>query len=157
MGYTDTRDYSKGCASVFLMGTGMARMDNGDSRGLIPIGQHGWHDEREKVPVFRGDGGSLITTSWWCGGLSIFCLIVAMMISVQDYAGNIDPTGIQSRFLISLLGGLFAWFWAILFGVGHIVRAIYFLPGDAMKVCAETAEVRAKMRAREAAQASLSG
>ncbi|RXR28644.1 hypothetical protein [Sphingobium fluviale] len=128
-------------------------MDDDSGSGLTPDGQHGWLDERDKAPVFRGDGGGIITTSWWCAGLSVFCLIAAMMISTQDYMGNVDQSNIQSRFFISLLGGFFAWCWSILFGVGHIVRAIYFLPGRSMKVCAETAEVRAKITARKAAEA----
>ncbi len=78
-----------------------------------------------------------------------------MTITTQDYAGSIDPSAIQLRFIAYLLGGLFAWFWALLFGVGHIVRAIYFVPGEAMKVCADTAVVRGKIKSLKAVKTVL--
>lgn len=129
-------------------------MDDDSGAGLTPDDRRGWRDERDETPRFRGDGGILITSSWWCACLSALFLIMVPMIPLQDYAGNVEPSGVQSRFYSMLLSGIFMWLWAVLFAVGHVVRAIYFLPGQSMKVCADTAEVRAKIKARNAAVAA---
>ncbi len=64
--------------------------------------------------------------------------------------GNIDAEALQTRFLAAIMGACFASLWGMLLGIGHIIRAIYFLPGDAMKECAQTAVIGAKTRIRHA-------
>ena len=136
------------CGSYFNLPPDVVEYLAHDSIGLFPNSDHVWIDERGYDARYRSDGGKFLVWAWVCAAISMLCFFVSIGIPTRDIMGNIDPAGMGARFYTVIIGASFASLWGFLFGIGHIVRAIYFLPGDAMKPCADTGIVRAKKAAR---------
>lgn len=141
-------DKCSNCGSFINLPPHMQKYLESDDVGLFPNDQHVWMDDRGYGAIYRSDGGKFLGWAWVCASIALICFFASMVIPTRDIMGNIDPGGIGSRFYAALLGTSFASLWGILFGIGHIVRAIYFLPGNAMKPRADTAIIRAKKSAR---------
>ncbi|MDQ4421442.1 hypothetical protein OOT33_13525 [Sphingobium sp. DEHP117] len=121
-------------------------MDSQDYAGLSRTGEQEWKDERGGSPVIRSDGGMLIISAWICAAAAVSGFFVAFVLPAGNAVGEMDPFAAQFKLLLALLSGFLVTLSAILYGVGKIVRAIYFIPGPSIKVCGDTAEVRAKSK-----------
>lgn len=99
------------------------------------MGDHSFVDHLGREPLYRSDGERFIVSGWVIFVLSIICLIIGLLYPDKTLVGETDLNALQTKFTIEIAAGSLSALGVIFLALGYIVRAIYFLPGDAMKLC----------------------
>ncbi|MCB2013835.1 MAG: hypothetical protein R3E11_05635 [Sphingobium sp.] len=107
-----------------------------------------WKDDRDKPLLVRSDGKTFIFWAWWMAGLALLLMTSAISKSPTNILGEFDPAAAHTKAQMATIAVIFAGLWLTFLITGHIIRALYFLPGDQMKECSETKTVRDKQRRR---------
>jgi hypothetical protein len=105
-------------------------------------------DDRDLPLIARSDGRRFINWAWGMGAIAAVSLLTTCLIPTTDFMGRYDPSNIAIRANLSIVTAGFVMLWLVLLIAGHIIRAIYFVSGDAMKPCSETMHVQTKQRLR---------
>ena len=107
------------------------------------MADHSFVDPLGREPLHRSDGGRLIGGGWVSVCISAICFVITLMYPIRTIGGDLDPSSLQTKFIILVMAASLLSLGVILLALGCVVRAIYFLPGEAMKLCDEA--VRADM------------
>ncbi|HEX8256284.1 MAG TPA: hypothetical protein VF589_01515 [Allosphingosinicella sp.] len=82
--------------------------------------------------ISRPDGSTSLAIAWILFAASLLFALVAYSMDVTTYSG-IDPGKVALQFALWVLAGALFQLWLVLWAVGSIVRALWFLPGELQK------------------------